>query len=92
MHDSEDRQASMTDDAFTAKRLTEAFVERINVLIRDAVSEGGTVMSVAGMLIGAGVELAIRSGAPDKDIYSKCIEILDAILPQIRAEISRHSS
>jgi hypothetical protein len=72
--------------------LTEIFVKQLNQLIGDVVREGATTPGVAGALIGAGVELFIRSGAPDEDIHSKVTQVLDTIVPLIREEISRRSS
>jgi hypothetical protein len=72
--------------------LTEVFVKQLNQLIGDVVREGATTAGVAGALIGAGVELFIRSGTPDEDIHSKVTQVLDTIVPLIREEISRRSS
>lgn len=72
--------------------LTEVFVKQLNQLIGDIVREGATTAGVAGALIGAGVELFIRSGTPDEDIHSKVTQVLDTIVPLIREEISRRSS
>jgi hypothetical protein len=76
--------SELTDQSEVVK---EAFLKRLNVLIADTVYESTTIASVSGCLIGAGIELLMRSGATDDEIQRLCIGMSETLLPAVRTAL-----